>query len=119
MKRIVRRVLILLCAVVTGLFTAFGLIGCGDSYVEITAAANGHNTDGATWVVASEKLVSGRQCTYKVTEETTCTNSNCSETITRTLADPIHKGDYTSEITKQANCTDPGEITYTCSCKKT
>lgn len=96
--------------------TTYTCEGCGDSYHEITKPAMGHNTENATWTVASETLVSGSQCMYVVTEEAACQNANCSQVITRKVDELIHKGVYSSQVTTPANCSQDGVVTYTCVC---
>ncbi|MBR2441677.1 MAG: hypothetical protein IKB20_01195 [Clostridia bacterium] len=88
-----------------------------DDYTEITSPTTGHNTQGATWVVASATPVEGGpSCMYILTESTTCQNAGCGATITRTVAEPVHKANYSHEITTPATCTTEGVITYTCAC---
>ncbi len=89
---------------------------CDYYYTEIAERATGHNTQDATWTVASATLVSGSTCMYTLTEAATCQEAGCGATVTRVAAEPVHRPNYSHEVTTPATCTTEGVITYTCAC---
>ena len=82
---------------------------CGASYEDVIPAT-GHSW--SDWKITKEATE-----TETGLQERSC--SNCNKIETQTIPKLTHTHKYTSQITKEATCTEAGEKTYTCSCGDT
>ncbi len=87
--------------------TAYKCTACGDSYRNITARASGHDTVGVTWTSTEEQLDG---CDWAHVESAKC--NDCEEVVTHT--ETYQKHEYSVTITKDATCSEAGELTYSC-----
>lgn len=86
---------------------------CGESNVEYTSPANGH--DVSDWALSFETKKSGEECVYLQTWTGTC--FVCREDVERQTEATRHT--YQSTITKSPTCQTAGEKTYSCVCGAT
>lgn len=86
---------------------------CGESDVEYTAPANGHDVD--SWQLSSETKKSGEECVYVQNWIGTC--FVCRQDVERQTEAERHT--YRSTITKTPTCLTDGEKTYSCVCGAT
>ncbi len=87
-------------------FTTY-VCSCGHSFHDDFVNATGH--DYGAWVTIQEPSEDADGATQRVCQ-------NCEKTETKVLEKLEHAHRYTSQVTKEASCTEEGVETFSCSC---